>query len=477
MIRPPTPPNEAQRLSTLYSLNVLDTPPEERFDRITRIAQQIFGVPIALVSLVDANRQWFKSKQGLSVSQTPREISFCGHAILGEDCLVVPYALEDPIFRDNPLVTEQPNIRFYAGYPLSGPDGTKMGTLCIMDNQPRWFSLAELQPLLDLGKVVEEELASVALNHALAELNGQRRKLRDSEELFRQIAENVAEVFWTIDLESESMLYINPAYENIWGRKCEDLYKNPRAWIEGIHPEDRERANARFAEALRNRESFEAEYRVVTPSGIVRYIHDRGFPVLDPLGRPYRLVGIATDITERKRAEADLERLAITDGLTGLYNSRYFQERVTQEIAVARRRDSIPSLAMIDLDHFKAINDGFGHSTGDAVLAAVSKAIHARLRAADCAARIGGDEFAILMSDSSEEQTRNVMEVLRHNIEALVVKDSDDPPVRVTCSIGVATLDEQCQDTKSFLNIADRALYQAKAAGRNRVVVHPASGH
>ena len=123
MLEPIKPPDELDRVAELHNLHLLDTPPEERFDRLTRIAQRLFGVPIALVSLIDHDRQWFKSSQGLDARQTPRNISFCGHAILADGPLVVHDALLDPRFADNPLVTGPLAIRFYAGMPLLGPQG------------------------------------------------------------------------------------------------------------------------------------------------------------------------------------------------------------------------------------------------------------------------------------------------------------------------------------------------------------------
>ncbi len=160
---PRTPDNEQARIDTLRSLCLLDTPSEERFDRITRMAKRLFDVPIALVSLVDENRQWFKSCIGLEVSETPRDISFCGHAILGSDLFIIPNVLEDERFADNPLVVNEPHIRFYAGCPLKGPDGQKMGTLCIIDQRPRKFTDDDLEALEDLSNMVERELAAVQL--------------------------------------------------------------------------------------------------------------------------------------------------------------------------------------------------------------------------------------------------------------------------------------------------------------------------
>jgi len=155
--------NEDVRLATLRSLNILDTEPEERFDRLTRIAKRLFGVPIALVSLVDINRQWFKSAQGLEVKEMPRDISFCGHAILGDDIFMIADASLDDRFYDNPLVTQEPGIRFYAGVPLVISQGIKIGTLCLIDREPRILSEEDKELLHDLGQMAAQELASVQL--------------------------------------------------------------------------------------------------------------------------------------------------------------------------------------------------------------------------------------------------------------------------------------------------------------------------
>ena len=160
---PDIPQEEEARLDTLRSLNILDTPQEERFDRLTRMAKRIFGVPIALVSLVDANRQWFKSCIGLDVSETSRDISFCGHAILGDEVFIIPDATQDKRFAENPLVLNEPAIRFYAGCPLKAWNGTKIGTLCIIDTVPRQFSDEDLRTLEDLASMVEREMAAVEL--------------------------------------------------------------------------------------------------------------------------------------------------------------------------------------------------------------------------------------------------------------------------------------------------------------------------
>lgn len=158
MLQAPLPRNEAKRLEALRSLLILDTPPEERFDRISAFAAKEFDVPMALVSLVDQDRQWFKSNFGLDVSETPRDISFCGHAITMTQTLVVPDALCDPRFATNPLVIGHPFVRFYAGAGLRLPYGQVVGTLCIMDRRPRDFDRLDVAILNGLRDIVVDEL-------------------------------------------------------------------------------------------------------------------------------------------------------------------------------------------------------------------------------------------------------------------------------------------------------------------------------
>ncbi|SAK65390.1 diguanylate cyclase [Caballeronia hypogeia] len=163
MLAAPIPENEPARLATLRTLRILDTPAEERFDRLTRLARRLFDVPIALVSLIDENRQWFKSCAGLGVQETTRDISFCGHAIMHEDVFMIPDARADVRFHDNPLVTGDPGIRFYAGQPLTVPNGTKLGTLCLIDTRPRELDAEQRGLLRDLAHIAEQEIAAIEL--------------------------------------------------------------------------------------------------------------------------------------------------------------------------------------------------------------------------------------------------------------------------------------------------------------------------
>ena len=163
MKKPDIPENEAERLNALRNLQILDTQAEERFDRLARMAKRMFQVPIALVSLVDENRQWFKSSFGVEFDEVPRDYSICGHAIQSSDILVIPDTKKDERFADNPMVTGEPHVRFYAGKPIKTQDGFIVGTLCIIDKVPRIFHPEDVDMLEDMARMVEQEIAAVQL--------------------------------------------------------------------------------------------------------------------------------------------------------------------------------------------------------------------------------------------------------------------------------------------------------------------------
>ncbi|OLO03575.1 GAF domain-containing protein [Salinicola socius] len=156
MIAPDLPQNEVERLTVLRNLQLLDSTCDEGFDRLTELATKIFDVPMSMVTLIDEDRQWFKSRQGLSVCETPRRISFCGHVVADGQPMVINNALRDPRFSDNPLVTGPPFIRFYAGYPLFVMPGVCVGTLCLIGTLPRTFEEDDMQRLQLLATLAQE---------------------------------------------------------------------------------------------------------------------------------------------------------------------------------------------------------------------------------------------------------------------------------------------------------------------------------
>ena len=276
MLKAPIPENDTERVEALRSLNILDTSHEERFDRIIRTTALLFKVPISMVSLVDANRQWFKSCVGLPVAETDRDISFCGHAIISKEMLIIEDSLNDPRFADNPLVTGPPHVRFYAGQPLRGPKGHIVGTLCIVDQKPRRLNREKLDALRNLAFWAETELNATQLSTFI-------KSLADGMILFDE--KGVIEV-------------INPAAESIFRARSEELVGTD---LETWMPDSCEISSEIGVN------SCEGELHARRPDGT-------SFPVEFSVGEmawghSSRYVGIIHDLTEQKETEQKLREL------------------------------------------------------------------------------------------------------------------------------------------------------------------------
>lgn len=215
MLEPATPHDEVNRLAALRDLGMLDTPPEERFDRLTRLTRHSLDMPIVLISLVDSQRQWFKSCQGLVVRETPRNISFCGHTILSDQLFIVPDALLDPRFADNPLVVNAPNIRFYAGQPLHARDGSLLGTLCVIDDKPRDLSETQRDDLRVLADMVENEFNAPDVEKVAAAMQSSKNRLA-------AILDNVLDGIITIN-EAGIVDSFNKSAEKIFGYTANEV--------------------------------------------------------------------------------------------------------------------------------------------------------------------------------------------------------------------------------------------------------------
>ncbi len=302
----PTPPCEVERLAALHRLNVLDTPPEGQFDDITRLVAAICEVPIALVSLIDSDRQWFKSKFGIDAPETHRDLAFCAHAILGDTLFVVPDTATDDRFRDNGLVTGEPNIRFYAGCPLTTPEGFKLGTLCAIDRVPRQLSAVQLNALEILARqVVAQLLLRRQVEELAVQLAARNRieaKLRASEERFRTFMDHSPAMAFMKDADGR-FVYVNEPLahkfdlpESAWLGKT-DI----ELWGDEIGKPLREID----ASVLANGEMVKLLETVPTPDGSASHWQSYKFRLTEASGQRF-LAGMAVDVTVEKRTELAL---------------------------------------------------------------------------------------------------------------------------------------------------------------------------
>ena len=303
----PLPANEVQRLSRLRELAVLDSGPEPLFDTLTQLAASTCGVPIALVSLIDVDRQWFKSRVGLpTVTETPRDISFCAHAILEEDVMEVADATRDPRFVNNPLVTGEPGIRFYAGAPITLPDGTRIGTLCVIDRQPRILSSKQRQALQHLAQAVSEALLmrERTMRRAMEASQGYAAEIANNEALYRAIVEDQTELISLADTQGR-LTFVNAAYSRQYGKATHELIGT--SFYDYVPEDEREAVRAHIARLLATREPLQDENRTVAANGELRWMAWTNRVICDERDRVTGIHSVGRDITERKLAEHSLQ--------------------------------------------------------------------------------------------------------------------------------------------------------------------------
>lgn len=302
---------EARRLAALAQYAILDTPPEEAFDDIARLASHICRAPISLINFVDAGRAWTKANVGMLATSVLREDSFCTHTIRGRDLLVVDDASEDEQFSSIPMVASDPNIRFYAGIPLVAPEGLSIGTLCVMDREPRSLSADQAAALAALSRQVMTQLElrrSVAVAESAAEEHLKTAgALAETEAKFRSLVEALPAVVYLDEYSNTgSTLYMSPRIEELLGYTAEEYTDDDGLWIRVLHPDDREAAMDYQEETQANGDPWELEYRMVAKDGRVVWVHDRALLVRDKNNRPLGWQGVWMDITARKQAEQEL---------------------------------------------------------------------------------------------------------------------------------------------------------------------------
>ena len=312
MKSPDIPSNEVSRLAALKKFEILDTISEKEFDDITFLASQICGTPIALVSFIDENRQWFKSKIGLSEAETSREVSFCAHAINNNELFEVQNALKDERFADNPLVTGELNVRFYAGMPLTTSDGLNLGTLCVLDHVPRKLDENQLQAMESLSRLVmrliEGRLHAIQQSRVEAELAQERAALRESNEQVH-LALSVAKLgAWDWSIPTNKVIYDKRWYKMVGYEHLELDFSTP-IFEKLLHPDDLASTLVALEAHLKSKaDSYDIEFRMLHKAGQAIWINSIGKVMeRDADGSPIRMIGMHMDISERKAAEVAIE--------------------------------------------------------------------------------------------------------------------------------------------------------------------------
>ncbi len=310
----------------------------------------------------------------------------------------------------------------------------------------------------------------IALFDVVTERKKAEAALEDRARQLRFVLEGSELGFWDWDIAT-GKVERNPQWGHMLGYTFEELQHTAQQWADFVHPHDRERAWASIFDVVEGRSAaHKLEYRMLHKDGSIRWILDQAKVMQrDGHGKATRMCGTHTDITEHKLLEEELRRQAHVDYLTGVYNRRHFMERAEQELSRAHRYAKPLSMLMLDIDHFKQINDRHGHKVGDTVLKAVADLSQATFRDVDIVGRLGGEEFAALLPETDQPAALEAAERLRATIANARIPLPGAPPVSFSVSIGVSSMDSPEDNIDALLQRADKALYKAKDSGRNRV--------
>ncbi|RYY23405.1 MAG: EAL domain-containing protein [Sphingomonadales bacterium] len=449
---PVLPDKEETRLWALEEYQLMDTPPEDDFDRLVELAARLFDVPTVLISLVGRDRQFFKARVGLDVCETSREVSFCSHAIKRDDILFVPDATRDPRFAANPLVLGFPFIRFYAGKPLITPSGERIGTVCLIDSEPRpIFSAEDRKNLSDLAALVMDRMEMRRLEHMRTV----------SQARFENIAATSPDAIICSNAEGE-ITFWNRSAERLFGYTPSEILHHSAGIIV---PDSWRRIYEAELGRLGRGERMELSDTTIELSGLRK--DGSEFPAEYSLstwqeGNTTSVGAIVRDVSERRQNEERLFRLASLDALTDLSNRGAWQEQLGETLAA----EAAATVLLLDLDGFKEVNDTLGHSAGDAVLKEVAHRLNVTCPAATMIARLGGDEFVILLSGNDERAARSVAEAIVTVIGQPY--EFAGQKIEVGVSVGVALAPQHGSVPEDLFGAADLALYRAKATGKSR---------
>lgn len=458
---------ERQRCAALTAYGILDTPREQSFDQIVSIAAELFETPIALLAFADGDRHWYKATLGVEIDQMAAGDTFCQHVLDLNEALIIEDALEDCRVADNPLVIEDPRVRFYAGAPLRTNDNVLIGVLCVFDVVPRHVGCGKIVALQNLANGV---MAALDLRRAmrqqhvlLKERRSVEKELLESRARLVDYISTAADLFWETDEnfrfqranmpkdDSRDFAEIQSRFENQVRRfSGRDIASDP-LWKQHL---DYLRAHKPFRNFTFPQINEQGETEWYETSGKPFYREDGSFA-------GYR--GTTRDITARVKAEQRVQKLAQTDFLTGLPNRYAFLKHLRETMMATPGTNSV--LVLVDIDHFKKINDTLGHGVGDKLLAMVAGILRKGLGGKGYLARIGGDEFVMLVEPSmlSFNIPQLVAFILNCFSDAL---DIDGRRVHIGATIGVSVLADENIEPGELLKMADLALFHAKLENR-----------
>lgn len=453
----PLPQNEQERLLELRKYDILDTESDVVFDNMVQLASYICKTPIAAISLVDENRQWFKAIFGLNAKETSRDVAFCAHTILEEDSLIIENALNDERFFDNPLVTGDPSIRFYAGVPLVTQRGMHLGTLCVIDTEFRQITQEQLSAIKTLAHSVMAHL-ELRLSHKKI------RKYVDQLQLSATIFETATENIVVTDANN-CFITVNPAFTKTTGYTLEEVIgKTPKMLKSGKQTPE---FYSKMWKKLNKDGQWMGEVYNRRKNGEV-YIEWLSIKVIyNEDGTVKMYVATFSDITEKKQADEIIWKQANYDLLTNLPNRHFFNDCLKREIKIANRTKKLLAILFIDLDYFKEVNDTHGHEIGDILLVEVARRIGETIRATDTVARLGGDEFIAILSAVEDENDINKVSKLIINKLSMPF-DLNGITVTISASIGISIYPKDSLLEKELLSYADKAMYNAKKDGKGK---------
>lgn len=451
---------DSPRLDAIRSLGLDAVPDRDLFSRITVLASTMLGCPIALLSVVEEDRQWFLGRTGTDLLETPIEDSFCAVCVLEESPLLIPDARLDPRLADNDLVTGAPFIRSYIGVPVHGDGGVLLGALCGISPEPDAFRPEQIAPLAMLAELAEQSIALHGRTRALSNANA---ALRQSSQIFRQAERAVNVGSWWVDLATRKLHWSDQVYDITGLESGQSI--NVHDVVQLYQPEDRAMVRKAMDDTIEDGKPFMFETTIRRRDGERRRIRVVGERI-EGEGKPDSVAGIILDCTEEHLRNVALKRAAERDRLTGLYNRASFDRRLAE--AMQRAETEPVTIALLDLDGFKDVNDTLGHLVGDRVLETIAGQLRIRIAPGVFLARWGGDEFALLFPP------RMALDDVTRFLEELLAELGEMPPLgasllRIGATCGVARMDS-AGSSEEIMRRADLALYRGKEQGRGAVV-------